>query len=69
MKTHFLTLALVIPLVATNVFAQHSDVEFGVNDLLNPTELDFEVGAETDGTPLVTASGIPFFEADLIAKH
>ena len=64
MKTHFLALALAIPFVATNVFAQHSDVEFGVNDLLNPTELDFEVGAETDGTPLVTASGIPFFEAD-----
>jgi len=57
MKTHFLGLALMIPLVATNVFAQHADIEFGYNDLLNPTELEIEVG-ET------TATGVPFFEAD-----
>ena len=62
MKTHFLALALMTPFVATNVFAQHSDVEFGYDDLDNPTQLIFEVGEEADGTPLVNAAGVPFFE-------
>ena len=60
MKTHFFAFALLATFVATNAFAQHSDIEFGYDDLLNPTELEIEVG-ET------TATGVPFFEAEFEA--
>jgi len=57
MKTHFFALTLMTTLVATPVFAQHSDVEFGYDDLVNPTVLEIEVGEST-------ITGLPFFEAE-----
>ena len=62
MRRYFFALTFVTTLMATPVFAQHSDVEFGYDNLLNPTQLIFEVGEEADGTPLVNAAGVPFFE-------
>jgi len=57
MKTHFLAFALMTAWMATPVFAQHSDVEFGYDDLVDPTVLEIEVGEST-------ITGLPFFEAD-----
>ena len=60
MKTHFFAFALLATFVATNVFAQeeeHSDVEFGYNDVSNPTELEVEAGE-------ATATGVPIFEGE-----
>ena len=60
MRRYFFALTFVTTLMATPVFAQHSDIEFGLDDLMSPAAIVIEVG-ET------TATGIPFFEAEFEA--
>ena len=60
MRRYFFALTFVTTLMATPVFAQHTDIEFGLDDLMSPAAIVIEVG-ET------TATGIPFFEAEFEA--
>ena len=60
MRHCFFALTFVTTLMATPVFAQHSDIEFGLDDLMSPAAIEIEVG-ET------TATGIPFFEGEFEA--
>ena len=58
MKFRFLFSAVAVGLLAASAHAQHghSDIEFGYDDLMTPSELEIEAGE-------VTSDGILFFES------
>jgi len=52
---------LLVATLSSVSFAQHSDIEFGYDDVANPTGIEVEQDATSD-------EGIMFFEADLIEE-